>query len=151
MFCSVPLCSVLGKQFNPSCSVLSHPFRHPSFVSRGLKSILLQDLFPLPQFGLFLPKPQRVLYHAWRELEPANSGYAMQQTDSLNRNKHSVFWNRFVSVLILGFLTPPPVLLCLHMQFKLFNINKLIFIFCYLRVRLQGFSKKSVLRLFWLS
>ena len=127
-------------------------FRHPSFVSRGLKSILLQDLFPQPQFGLFLPKPQRVLCHAWRELVPANSGYAVQQrSDSLFINKHLDFRNGFVSVLILGFWTPPPDLSCLHTQIKLFNINKLIFIFYYFRVRLQGFFKKSVFRLFWLS
>ena len=64
--------------------------------------------------------------------------------DSLNINKHLDLWNGFVSVLISGFLTPPPALLCLHTQFQLFNFNKLILIFYYFRVRVQGFSGKKV-------
>ena len=82
---------------------------------------------------------------AWRELVPAvDSGYATwQSTRFLNINKHLDLWNGFVSVLILGFLTPPPSLLCLHTQFQLFNFNQLILLFYYFRVRLQGFSKKK--------
>ena len=82
---------------------------------------------------------------AWRELVPAaDSGYATRQSARfLNINKHLDLWNGFVSVLISGFLTPPPSLLCLHTQFQLFNFNKLIFIFYYFRVRLQGFSEKK--------
>jgi len=58
--------------------------------------------------------------------------------DFLNINKHLDLWNGFASVPISGFLTPPPAL----------NNNKLIFIFYYFRVRLQGFSEKRVFRLF---
>ena len=86
---------------------------------------------------------------ARRELVPAaNSAYATRQSARFFKHKHLDLWNGFVSVLILGFLTPPPALLCLHTQFQLFNFNKLIFIFYYFRVRLQGFSEKKCVQAF---
>ena len=90
--------------------------------------------------------------HAWRELVPgANSGYATRQSARFLKHKQTLgFMDRICFSSNIGFFTPPPALLCLHTQFKLFNIFKLLFIFYYFEGLdyKQGFSEKNVFRLF---
>ena len=81
---------------------------------------------------------------------PGANSYLQQQTLVMLRGKVQNYLNNMDRICFssnIEFFTPPPALLCLHTQFQLFNIYKLFF-FHYFRVRLQGFSKKSVFRRF---